>query len=200
MKEAERPEEVDMSCERMMDAGQALEKLKEGNRKYLNAEVNNADISPLIRLQTYENGQSPYAIIVACSDSRVIPEAIFSAGIGELFVVRVAGNVIGDHQLGSIEYAAEHLGCCLVVVLGHTRCGAVGAAMAGDPGGYIRLITEEIQKAIGDEKDDLKAGCLNVERNVKLIRESLHLSNDAGLQVIGAMYHTDSGRAEFLEG
>ena len=190
-----------MSCKVKVSAERALEKLKEGNFAYLTAEVSNADISPQLRLQTYENGQSPYAIIVTCSDSRVIPESIFSAGIGELFVIRVAGNVIGDHELGSIEYAAEHLGCQLCVVLGHTSCGAVGAAIEGNPGGYIQSITDEIKSAIGDEKDDLKAGCLNVGRGVMRIREGLKLTKAApeGLQALGAIYHTDSGMVEFLE-
>ena len=93
-----------------------------------------------LRKFTYEHGQHPHAIIVTCSDSRVIPETIFSAGLGELFVIRVAGNVIDDHQLGSIEYAAGHLGSPVVVVLGHTHCGAVDAAINSDPEGYIRCV------------------------------------------------------------
>ena len=106
----------------------ALERLKSGNEKYRNAKSCCGDASPEIRTLTSKNGQKPYAVIIACSDSRVIPEFIFSAGIGDLFVIRVAGNVIDNHQLGSIEYAVEHLGCRLVVVLGHTLCGAVGAS------------------------------------------------------------------------
>lgn len=92
-------------------AADAIYKLAAGNLKYLNAENGSGDISRRIRMSTWAKGQSPYAIIVTCSDSRVIPENIFSAGIGELFVIRLAGNVIDDHQLGSIEYAAGHLGC-----------------------------------------------------------------------------------------
>ena len=114
-----------------VSAAEAIQKLKEGNARYLDASSNPGDISKLIRKKTCEEGQSPYAIVVTCSDSRVIPESIFSAGIGELFVIRVAGNVIDNHQLGSIEYAADHLGTNLVVVLGHTHCGAVGAAIGG---------------------------------------------------------------------
>lgn len=186
--------------ERNIKASDALEKLKEGNRRYLHADLAGGDVSRAARLRTYENGQTPYAVIVSCSDSRVIPESIFSAGIGDLFVIRVAGNVIGDHQLGSIEYAIEHLGCRLVVVLGHTRCGAVGAAMAGDPGGWVRTITEEIRQAIGAETDDYTAGCLNVKQSVKRIMQSLDISNDDDEKphAAGAMYHTDSGRVEFL--
>ena len=104
-------------------AADAIYKLAAGNLKYLNAENGSGDISRRIRMSTWAKGQSPYAIIVTCSDSRVIPENIFSAGIGELFVIRLAGNIIDDHQLGSIEYAAGHLGCRLVVVLGHTHRG-----------------------------------------------------------------------------
>ena len=100
----------------------------------------------------------------------MIPETIFSAGLGELFVIRVAGNVIDDHQLGSIEYAAGHLGSPVVVVLGHTHCGAVDAAINSDPEGYIKFITDEIKLAIGDETDDYKACCLNVKRSVAFSR------------------------------
>ncbi|MDE6273568.1 MAG: carbonic anhydrase, partial [Clostridiales bacterium] len=99
----------------------ALKRLKAGNANYLNATTGLGDISPEKRAETSINGQNPYAVVVSCSDSRVIPECIFSAGIGELFVVRVAGNVIDQHALGSIEYAVEHLGCRLIVVLGHTQ-------------------------------------------------------------------------------
>ena len=88
-----------------MNAGEALKKLKEGNLNYLTAEKNSGDISPAIREKTYLHGQYPYAVVVTCADSRVIPESIFSAGIGELFVIRAAGNVIDNVQLGSIEYA-----------------------------------------------------------------------------------------------
>ena len=132
-----------------LSAQEALAKLKEGNQHYLAAETNPGDVSPKIRQYTCDNGQSPYAIVVTCSDSRVIPEGIFSAGIGELFVIRVAGNVMDKHQLGSIEYAAEHLGSRLLVILGHTHCGAVGAALSGDPGGFIQYITDEIKNRGG---------------------------------------------------
>lgn len=182
-----------------LSALEALEKLKEGNRRYLTAETNPGDISPQIRQKTCDEGQSPYAIVVTCSDSRVIPEGIFSAGIGELFVIRVAGNVIAGHQLGSIEYAADHLGSNLVVVLGHEHCGAVGAAINDEPAGYIKLLTDEIRKAIGEEKDELRACCLNVQRSVSVIRESLGLSEKDDLKICGAVYHIDSGSVEFLD-
>lgn len=183
-----------------ISAVKALEKLKEGNKQYLEAVSNPGDISPAIRQKTCDEGQVPYAIVVTCSDSRVIPEAVFSAGIGELFVIRVAGNVIDNHQLGSIEYAADHLGTKLVVILGHTNCGAVGAAMGDVPSGYVKTITDEIRKAIGEEKDALRASCLNVERSVSIVKDSLHYQGEgeADVRVCGAVYHIDSGKVEFL--
>ncbi len=183
-----------------ISAAEALAKLKEGNGRYLTARANPGDISPEIRRHTFENGQSPYAIVVTCSDSRVIPEGIFSAGIGEIFTIRVAGNVMDSHQIGSVEYAAEHLGTRLALVLGHTKCGAVGAALGGNPGGYVRYITDEIKKAIGTEKDEYKACCLNVQRSVSVIKESLkELVEKGALEVRGAIYHIDSGKVEFMD-
>ena len=184
----------------IMTADKALKKLKEGNAKYLNAETSKGNISRMLRKYTYENGQHPYAIIITCSDSRVIPESIFSAGLGDLFVIRVAGNVIDDHQLGSIEYAADHLGSPLIVVLGHTFCGAVDAAINHDPQGYIKYITDEIKLAIGDEQDDFKACCLNVQRSIDMIEHSLeiHQIEEEGLRVVGAVYHIEDGRVEFI--
>lgn len=187
-----------------VSAEEALLRLQKGNEKYMDASVGTGDISPAVRRATYENGQHPYVIIVTCPDSRVIPESIFQAGIGELFVIRVAGNVIDDHQLGSIEYAAEHLGCTLVVVLGHTCCGAVGAAISGGAEGFIQSITQEIETAIGDEKDDYKACCLNVRHSMKRIKESLRIAGGVterghALEVAGAVYYIEDGRVEFLE-
>lgn len=183
-----------------LTAAQAVEKLKEGNQRYLQAPANPGDISSKLRLYTCEHGQSPYAVVVTCSDSRVIPEAVFSAGIGELFVIRVAGNVMDNHQLGSVEYAAEHLGTKLVVVLGHSHCGAVGAALTQEPAGYVKSITDEIRKAIGDEKDEAKACCLNVQRSVSVIRKSLAgLVEKGELTVCGAVYQIDSGKVDFLD-
>ena len=183
-----------------LSAKEALEKLKEGNQRYLTAAANPGDVSPAIREYTCKNGQSPYAVVITCSDSRVIPESIFSAGIGELFTIRVAGNVMDNHQMGSVEYAADHLGTKLAVVLGHTNCGAVGAAVSSDPGGFVKYITDEIKKAIGDEKDAVKASCLNVQNSVAVIRDGLKEMVEKGeLTVCGALYHIDSGKVEFLD-
>ena len=164
-------------------AADAIYKLAAGNLKYLNAENGSGDISRRIRMSTWAKGQSPYAIIVTCSDSRL------------------AGNIIDEHQLGSIEYAAGHLGCRLVVVLGHTHCGAVDAAINSEPSGYIRYITDEIKKAIGEETDPYKASCLNVRHSVQEIEKSLcihDIKTETGLRVVGAMYHIEDGSVEFL--
>ena len=185
-----------------MSAAKAVEKLKEGNEKYLETLTGMGDVSKESRMRTYLHGQHPYAIVVTCSDSRVIPESIFSAGIGDLFVIRLAGNVIDDHQLGSIEYAAGHLGCRLIVVLGHTHCGAVDAAMNSDPEGYIKFITDEIKRAIGDEKDERKACEKNVWQSIQMIEHSLeihHIEDEIGLRVVVAMYDIETGKVEFMQ-
>ncbi len=180
---------------------EAMELLRKGNEKYVNALSGIGDVSPQARERTLTGGQHPYAIIISCADSRVIPEAIFSAGIGDLFVIRVAGNVIDNHQLGSIEYAAGHLGAGLVVVLGHNHCGAVDAAMNHNPEGYIKFITDEIVKAVGDEKNEYRACCLNALNSKALIESSLEIREDEkqGLKVIAAIYHLETGAVDFLE-
>jgi len=184
-----------------MTADEVIERLKKGNDIYINSETNSGDISLKIRKFTCENGQKPYAVIVACSDSRVIPESIFNVGIGELFVIRVAGNVIDNHQLGSIEYAAEHLGCPLILVLGHNHCGAVDAAINHSPNGYIKYITDEILRAIGTETDEFTACCMNVKHSVDMIESNIDikkLENENGLVVCGAIYNIENGKVEFL--
>ena len=131
----------------------------------------------------------------------MIPESIFSAGIGELFVIRVAGNVINDFQLGSVEYAAGHLGTNLIVVLGHTHCGAVGAAVNGHVDGFTKRITDEIKSAIGAETDEYKACCLNVKHSIEKIESSLDIpagGSKNGLKAVGAVYHIEDGRVEFM--
>lgn len=184
-----------------ISADEAMARLVKGNETYMNALTNPGDISPAKRADTAKNGQKPYAIILCCSDSREIPEAIFSAGIGELFVIRVAGNVVDSHQLGSIEYAADHLGCKLIVVLGHDHCGAVEAAIHHDPDGHIKYLTDDICEAIGEEKDEYKASCLNVKHSVAVIEANtdIRLMEDHGLIVKGALYHLEDGHVQFLD-
>lgn len=152
-----------------------------------------------LRERTAREGQHPYAIVLCCSDSRVIPEKIFGADIGELFVIRTAGNVPGSHALGSIEYAAEHLGIGLALVLGHTGCGAVAAALSGHAEGRVAVITDEIKQAIGTETDPDTACRRNVLCGVKTIREAF--SDDPAmrhLRVEGAVYDIVTGAVEWL--
>ena len=178
-----------------------IERLKAGNARYLAEGRSSGDVSPAARLRTAEHGQQPYAIVISCSDSRVLPECLFSAGIGDLFVIRVAGNVLDKHQLGSIEYAAGHLHCKLILVLGHTGCGAVSAAISGGGEGFIQYITDEILAAIGETRDPAEASRLNVRHAVESIRQEFadHPEIPSGdLDIAGAVYDLASGRIEWL--
>ena len=169
-------------------------KLEEGNRRFIEA----GDAAR--RIDTAEHGQHPYAIVVCCSDSRVIPEEIFQAGIGDLFVIRVAGNVLDHHQLGSIEYAAGHLHCGHILVLGHTGCGAVHAALTGGGDGFISFITDEIREAVGMEQDEDKACCLNVRHAVARLKKEFQAHPEAGSAMIeGAVYDIRSGQVRWLD-
>ena len=184
-----------MSIEKKFTAQDALAKLVEGNKKFLNAKTPSGDVSQKIREQTAKEGQFPYAVVVTCADSRVIPEAIFSAGIGELFVIRVAGFVVNKTQLGSIEYAVDHLGSPLVVVLGHTQCGAVGTALIHhEVEGALKTIIDEISAAIGDETNPLEAVKLNVKHSCDVVTNA-----KVPAKVVGAVYHIDTGKVEFLD-
>ena len=178
-----------------MDAESALDRLKQGNDRYVKAEAYSGDVSSEIRLRTAENGQHPYAAVVTCSDSRVIPEVVFSAGIGDLFVIRSAGNVVDGCTLGSLEYAVGHMGVRLVVVMGHTSCGAIAEALKGFHEGHSIEIIDDIRAGIGDEKDPTEASRRNVMNSVRLITEDLGERHD--VEVVGALYDIRSGRAEF---
>lgn len=113
----------------MISAEQALERLRRGNHDFVTVRQHERDLSPERVASLYEYGQNPFAVVVACSDSRTVPEHMFMMGLGDLFVVRVAGNVVGPVELASVVYACEHLGVKLALVLGHTGCGAIEAAM-----------------------------------------------------------------------
>ena len=177
-----------------MENSERIERLEAGNRRY--RRVSDA----ALRERTAVHGQQPWAIVVACSDARVIPEEIFDAVLGELFVIRVAGNVLDNHQLGSIEYAAAHLGCPLVIVLGHTRCGAVGAALPGESDGFIRDLTDEIAAAIGDERDPLRACEKNVLHAVGRIRHEFAAHPEIeNVTVRGAVYDVLDGSVRFVD-
>ena len=172
---------------------EVIRKLIDGNTYY------RAHGDSVRRIETARCGQYPYAIVICCSDSRVIPEQIFHAGIGELFVIRIAGNVIGSHALGSIEYAAAHLGCREIIVLGHTGCGAINAALSGETEGMIAKLTASIRQAVGAETDPLLASEKNVLYGTELIRNAFseypELQN---INVRGAVYELETGAVRWL--
>ena len=181
-----------------MDSEAIRERLRSGNEVWRRQEGEQA----ALRRETAENGQKPWAIVIACSDSRVIPEQIFSAGLGELFVIRVAGNVLDRHQLGSIEYAAAHLHCHTVLLLGHTRCGAVSAALSGGGDGFIQYITDEILLAAGEERDPLLACEMNVRHGLELLQREFAAHPEIGggaLTLCGAVYDVDTGAVRWLD-
>ena len=179
----------------------AMRRLVRGNEIYVNSCANPADISKERRIETAENGQKPYAVILTCSDSRVPPEHIFSAGIGDIFVVRSAGNVVGSFELGSIEYAVQHLNAPLIVVMGHTHCGAVAAAIEGHADGYIEDIVREIQLGLNGaitENEAVQNNIFHSKRRVLQSKIVESLSKAGLLMVVCAEYNIQTGRVTFL--
>lgn len=178
-----------------------LGQLLEGNRRFFEEKQIHPHGSSARRREV-AGGQHPTTVVVSCSDSRVPPEILFDQGLGDLFVVRTAGNVIDDTVLGSIEYAVVHLGVRLVVVLGHTDCGAVGAALAGgETEGHLGSVMEALATAV-DEVRHLEGDTYDLasRRNVELTVAALKssepiLSPLAGeLDIVGCYYDLDSGR------
>ena len=170
-----------------------LKRMIEANRRYSESGNLTGSFSAERRAET-ASGQKPYAVVITCSDSRVIPEAVFSAGIGELFVVRTAGNVIGDTELASVEYAVHHLQVKNVIVMGHTGCGAVNAAIIGEFEGAVGAVTKRIKTAIGGVSDPDKACRLNVRYGVDTLKRKL---SDPEINVTGAIYDIVSGKVVF---
>jgi carbonic anhydrase len=197
-------------------ADEALKKLLEGNQRYVAYQMTGQKLCDANTRQSLTKGQSPYAIILCCADSRVPPEIVFDKGLGEIFVVRVAGNIPDPVVLGSIEYAAEHLGSPLVVVLGHERCGAVTAAVdakgeaEGNIGAIIKTIAPAVslaeKEAMGKDKAELVETAIDL--NIKLVCESLvkqskiikHLVDEGKLKIVGAKYDLDDGKVRVLDG
>jgi carbonic anhydrase len=200
----------------MITADEALQKLMEGNQRFVAYQMKGQKLCDVSTRQSLTKGQSPYAIILCCSDSRVPPELVFDQGLGEIFVVRVAGNIADPVVLGSIEYAAEHLGSPLMMVLGHSRCGAVTAAVGaeGKPEGNIGAILEAISPAVnlarneakGKEKAELVEAA--IDQNIKLVCNSLltqsevikHLADGGKLKIVGAKYDLDDGKVTLFDG
>jgi carbonic anhydrase len=198
-----------------MTADQALQELVEGNKRYVDGRPSHESRSGSDRRTDLAKSQKPYAIVLSCSDSRVPPEIIFDKGLGEIFVVRVAGNVPDPVVLGSIEYAAEHLGSPLVVVLGHERCGAVTAAVdakekvSGNIGAIVEAIAPSVAAAKKTCESKEKPGLVEcaVNANVKhgeavLTTRSPVLKKmvkEGKLRIVGATYDLDDGKVTFLD-
>jgi carbonic anhydrase len=186
-----------------VSADAALAKLKEGNARFVTSKVSSSKPIAARRAETAQ-GQHPFAIVVGCADSRTPPEMIFDQNIGDIFVARGAGNLIDDHTLGSIEYAVEHLGVRLIVVLGHERCGAVEAALAGDTApGHVQSLVRDIQPAVkavkGKVGDQLH---LAVVENARLMADEVRSKGNFGalakdLKIIPAVYDLDSGKVDW---
>lgn len=208
------------NSETSMSPDDAMQKLMDGNRHYVENKLTNAAMSDSATRASLAKTQKPYAIILSCSDSRVPPEIIFDKGLGEIFVVRVAGNIPDPIVLGSIEYAAEHLGTTLIMVLGHERCGAVTATVdsKGKSTGSknIDAIVKEIEPSVDqaaqdcaackDEKDcaatkksafvdcvidtNAKVVAANLTKNSEILK---HLSEEKKIRIVAAKYDLDDG-------
>lgn len=189
---------------------EALEILKSGNDQFSKGAVN-LDVRESTRKDLAENGQHPHTVVITCSDSRVSPELIFDLGIGEEFVIRTAGNVVSSYEIGSVEYAVEHLNASLILVMGHSQCGAVGAALeGGEAPGYIADIVKEIapsvEKAKAQETDEAKiadvAENFNVENSVEKLMESQIISDlvkEGKVNIIGSKYDISTGTVKYFE-
>src|SRR6266700_1461530 len=188
---------------------EAIAKLKEGNGRYASGKLQHPGQTTERRAELTKD-QHPFAVIVSCSDSRVPPEIVFDQGLGDLFIVRVAGNVINDEGLGSIEYSVDHLGTRLILVLGHQSCGAVKAAREtiaakGKAPGQIESLVAAIKPAVeATAKDDLET---TVKANVKNVVQALRSStpilkakvDSRDIRVIGGYYSLDTGAVTFLD-
>lgn len=199
----------------MVTASDALKRLRKGNWRFVNGKSDIAKSIGEARRAELVDGQKPFAVILSCSDSRVPVELIFDQGLGELFVIRVAGNIVAPSQIGSIEFAAARLGVKLVVVLGHSNCGAVDAALQAltdkqeiaSP--HLRSIVDSIRPALEPLTGDPENATLrqavraNILQSVEQLRqgsqllEQLIVSGD--LTIIGAKYSIESGEVKFFD-
>jgi carbonic anhydrase len=204
----------------MISAREALERLREGNRRFVSdvRDTTSTSVSPARRIQLM-SGQEPFAIILGCSDSRVPAEIVFDQSLGDLFVIRVAGNIVASSQIGSVEFAASQFGTRLVVVLGHSRCGAVLATIeelqrpTGSQSRNLRSIVDRIRPAVEELlateiRHDPEALVRHAVRaNVRLSASQLRQGSEVigqlvrkeGLRVVGAEYCLESGLVEFFD-
>jgi carbonic anhydrase len=188
---------------------EALARLQAGNQRFVASELLHPHQTAHRRAEL-ANTQHPFAVVLGCADSRTSPEVVFDQGLGDIFVVRVAGNVLNDETVGSIEYAVEHLGARLIVVLGHQRCGAVKAARdtlaaKAEAPGHIQSLVKALQPAVeatagADVEATAKANVLNV---VQALRDSAPILKPmvatGAVSVVGAHYNLDTGAVEFLK-
>lgn len=200
-----------------MNADLALKKLIEGNQDYVEASNKGAEMATKLTRAPAEEGQNPFAIILGCSDSRVPVETVFHQGLGDLFVIRVAGNIVAPSQIGSIEYACHNLGTQLVVVLGHSNCGAVHAtvdSLLQDPDNIspnIASIVDRVAPAVLPviaKNTDLEQAELlqlamreNVNYSVKGLKQRSSILKDlvdqGKLKIVGAEYSIETGKVDF---
>ena len=198
---------------------EALNRLREGNRRYALDLTENESVSGRMKRYELADGQQPFAIILGCSDSRVPVELIFDQGLGDLFVIRVAGNIVAPSQIGSVEFAASQFGTQLVVVLGHSKCGAIQATLdeirrpTENQSKNLKSIVNRIGPALGDLVNEHSPDPTDevFEQAVRAnIRSSVdHLSHgseiieamqkDGELLVVGAEYNLKTGRVEFFD-
>ncbi len=188
---------------------EAISRLKDGNARYTNGKQQHPRQATKERAKLTKS-QHPFAIVIGCADSRVPPEIVFDQGLGDLFVLRVAGNVIDNHSLGSIEYAVDHLAVRLIVVLGHQSCGAVKAAIdtiaaKSEAPAHIQSLVTAIQPAVEatvnrDLETTVKANVNDVVQAVRSSTPVLKPKVDSGeLRVLGAYYSLDTGVVSFLD-
>ncbi|MBW4361512.1 carbonic anhydrase [Flavobacterium taihuense] len=188
-----------------------LQKLEEGSRRFASGKPVHPD-ETLERIRELKKGQHPFAIVVSCSDSRVPAELVFDQGLGDIFSIRTAGNVIGDYELGSLEYAVEHLNCKLIVVMGHKDCGAIKAFINSkghyDHADHIKNIinyiedeNEEKNLTSADKLSIDKAIDANIAHGVAFLRGAEPILKERFVQnkitIIGALYDIESGKVTF---
>ena len=204
----------------MIDAFTALERLRAGNQRFATGRRSPDTLCSHTKRAELAAGQEPFAVILGCSDSRVPAEIVFDQGLGDLFVIRVAGNVVAPSQVGSVEFAVSQYGTRLVVVLGHSQCGAVCATVdqlqrpTGDQSRNIRSIVDRIRPSVEglletelrDQPEALmeKAVRANVRASVNQLRHGSALIEQLieadGLLIVGAEYSLATGLVEFLNG
>jgi len=196
----------------LLTPDQAIEMLKEGNQRFVNNQQTEKDFKEQVRLGA--NGQYPFAVILGCIDSRVPAEIVFDQGIGDIFNVRIAGNIVNNDILGSIEYGCKVAGSKLVLVLGHTSCGAVKGAVQQVDLGHITELLSKVIPAINSmtdpkpDSDDLlgpyvnKVAEINVHNSVKNILDRStvlkELEDDGTIKITGALYDVKTGIVNFL--